>query len=78
MEFERFQREKVEIGSRPRELEKLDRTTSERMGDLDNDNPNENVYHFLSPQRPVLSERSLSRRNFLVVHNHQNKWTNGT
>ena len=40
MEFARFQVENIELGNRLRELEKLDRTTSEKMGDLDSDNRN--------------------------------------
>ena len=39
-----IRRKKNEIGRRPRELEKLDHTTSEWMGDLESDSPNENVY----------------------------------
>ena len=33
VEFERIQRETIEIGSRLKELEKMDRTTGERTGD---------------------------------------------
>ena len=48
--FGRLQREKIEIGRRVRELEKLDRTTCESMGDMESDCPKETVYHLLTLQ----------------------------
>ena len=51
VESERIQRERTEIDTRLRELERLDSTSSDRLGDLDSDNPNENVYHLLILRR---------------------------
>ena len=70
VELKRIHQEKIEIIRRLRDLEKIDRTTSERMGDLDSDNLNENVFHL-----PTLEK---GRRNFLIAHNHQPIWTNRT
>ena len=50
VEFERIQREMIEI-RRLGELERLDRTTSGRMGDLDSDNPKKQVHHLPNPAR---------------------------
>ena len=63
VEFARAQREKIEISSRLRELEKWDRTTSERIGDLDSDTPNENVYHLvILPRREAASVANWTNR----------------
>ena len=46
-EFERIPREQIEISGSLWEMEKLD-TTSEKVGDVDSENPNEHVYHLES------------------------------